>query len=83
MLTQVALEQCGAGAAIRLSGWNGYDISTRAGADRARAVLAEQRPQHLWIALPCIPWSRWQRLNQRTEGQVKNLDRQRQHSRKM
>ena len=44
-------------SSARISGWNGFDLSTKSGLHRAREERKRLRPKHLWFALPCGPWS--------------------------
>ena len=61
------------GSADRYSNWNGFDLTTRKGADALRNGLDETRPRWVWISPPCGPDSPMQNLNQRTEAQKEIL----------
>eukprot|EP00959_Pyramimonas_sp_CCMP1952_P459619 9478527-Pyramimonas_sp.AAC.1 len=62
-LTTFMEQESGAGSASRISGWNGFDLSTAAGLQKARAERHRVRPCHLWFSLPCGPWSGNQNFN--------------------
>ena len=63
---------CG-GSAHRYSHWNGFDLTTRKGAEALRDGLDATRPRWVWFSPPCGPDSPMQNLNQRTEEQRHNL----------
>ncbi|CAK0872026.1 unnamed protein product [Prorocentrum cordatum] len=56
-LSQFVTQESGADSAGRISGWNGFDLSTTAGLQKARAERERVRPEHMWFSLPCGPWS--------------------------
>ena len=69
--------EAGPSAAVRLSCWNGYDVSTAEGGQRAREERRRLRPKDLWMVTPCGAWSRMQRINQRTPQQIRKLEEKR------
>eukprot|EP00435_Cladocopium_sp_Y103_P060805 s110_g22.t1 len=67
-----------AGTAERLGLFNGYDLSTPQGYEKAKKRIAQLKPRWLWFSLPCGPTSNIQNLNERTpEGLAKSLKRKR------
>ena len=80
LLSQV-VEQFG-GTSERIGLFNGFDMSTSKGLEKARRLVAQRRPRWLWFALPCGPTSPIQHLNELTpEGLARSLKRK-QKSRK-
>ena len=67
----------GHGSVCRISAWNGCDMSTQAGLDKARELRSKLRPRDLWASVPCGPWSTLQNLNQKTEKQRQELQKKR------
>ena len=64
-------------AAERLSFWNGYDLATSTGVRKAINKIKKDRPLHVWISTECGPFSRMQRVNQRSPEQMENLKQKR------
>ena len=62
---------------------NGCDLSRRKGRDVVGQYLYKHRPRHLWISVPCGPWSRLQQLNTRTPEQLKSLQDKHRAGRRM
>ena len=77
ILTETMTRKAGENSAERAAARNGFDLATRAGAAAARRKRAELRPMHLWVSVPCGPWSQLQNLNQRTDQQRQELHRKR------
>ena len=70
--------------AERCSLWNGYDLRTGDGVKRAVQFVSQKKPEFLWIATECGPFSPIQNCNQRTPEQQtslkeKQLDARKQH----
>ena len=61
------------GSADRYSHWNGFDLTTRKGAEALKAGLDNTRPRWVWFSPPCGPDSPMQNLNQWTEEQRETL----------
>ena len=61
------------GSADRYSHWNGFDLTTRKGADALKTGLSTTRPRWVWFSPPCGPDSPMQNLNQQTEEQRETL----------
>ena len=72
-LSAAMIQKAGENSAFRMSAWNGYDLTTSKGAQKARNDRRRLRPKDMWISTPCGPWSRMQRINQRTAAQIKRL----------
>ena len=70
----------GEDSVCRISAWNGYDMSTQAGLEKARELRRKLRPRDLWASVPCGPWSTIQNLNQKTEKQRQELQKKREKS---
>ena len=67
----------GSGSVIRLSHWNGGDLSTKEGQDYVLKVIEESRPMCVWFSPDCVAYSKAQRLNSRSPEQVKRLQAKR------
>ena len=74
MLTKVARQ-----AGLKCERWtvDDFDLATEEGYDQAEARLRELKPRRIWLSPECGPFSQLQNANQRTEEQVKNLQRKR------
>ena len=70
-LTNSVLDQ--GGKAERFSNWNGYDFSTRTGAEKLVRVLRDKRPRRVWFSPPCGAECPWQNLNPVAEESEKKL----------
>ncbi|CAK0860929.1 unnamed protein product, partial [Prorocentrum cordatum] len=70
-LTHAMIEQ--GGKAERFSNWNGYDFSTRSGAEKLVKVLRVKRPRRVWFSPPCGAECPWQNLNPVTAESEKKL----------
>ena len=64
-------------AAMRLSLWNGCDLSKGSGVKRAIQIIDGYRPKHVWISPVCGPYSVMQNINQRTPEQCEDLQEKR------
>ena len=76
-LSSEALKQLGAGAALRCSVWNGYDLTTKEGVQRLKDLISSSRPLNVWFSCDCGPYSPLQRINQRTPEQQTKLQEKR------
>ena len=72
-----------AGAAQRLSLWNGADLSTSAGVRNVLERIASNNPGTVWISPPCGPFSPLQHTNSRTPEQSEELKRKREYARRI
>ncbi|CAK0855319.1 unnamed protein product [Prorocentrum cordatum] len=70
-LTHAMIEQ--GGKAERFSNWNGYDFSTRSGAEKLVKALRVKRPRRVWFSPPCGAECPWQNLNPVTAESEKKL----------
>ncbi|CAK0839863.1 unnamed protein product [Prorocentrum cordatum] len=61
------------GKAKRFSDWNGYDFSTRSGAEKLVKALRVKRPRRVWFSPPCGAECPWQNLNPVTAESEKKL----------
>ncbi|CAK0794151.1 unnamed protein product [Prorocentrum cordatum] len=61
------------GKAERFSDWNGYDFSTRSGAEKLVKALRVKRPRRVWFSPPCGAECPWQNLNPVTAESEKKL----------
>ena len=82
-LSATMLETAGPGSAARVSQFNGHDMSTNAGLEKARALRRKLKPKDLWVSVPCGPWSTMQNINQRTAAQIEELRQKRKRSVKL
>lgn len=80
MLSQV-VEELG-GRAERIGLFNGYDMSTPKGLEKARKRIRELRPRWLWFSLPCGPTSPIQNLNELTPEMLEKSLKRKRKSRK-
>ena len=66
-----------AGKAERIGLFNGFDMSTKQGYEKARKFIARRNPRWLWFSLPCGPTSPIQNLTDELtpEGLTKSLKR--------
>ena len=71
-----------AGAAKRLSIWNGADLSSSEGVKFVLRQIRLLRPGLVWLAPSDTPFSPLQHTNSRTEAQKEELLRKRGHARK-
>ena len=71
------------GTAERLGPHCGVDLATPLGLQKVLETVRARRPRHVWFAIPCDPWSTWQYLNQRSDGQSVNLQARRRRGRRM
>ena len=62
MLSQVCIKK--GGKAMSLGLWNGYNLATKAGKDKAAAEIFALRPRHTWISAPCAAFCSWQAINE-------------------
>ena len=77
ILSSTMQKKKGMDSIYRISEWNGFDMSTKDGLEKARELRRKLRPQHLWTSVPCGPWSTIQNLNQKTEKQRLKLQEKR------
>ncbi|CAK0841212.1 unnamed protein product [Prorocentrum cordatum] len=70
-LTHAMIEQ--GGKAERFSNWNGYDFSTRSGAEKLVKALRVKRPRRVWFSPPVGAECPWQNLNPVTAESEKKL----------
>lgn len=76
LLSQTVVEH--GGTAERVGLFNGFDLSSNKGFEKAKKFIAAKRPRWLWFSLPCGPTSSIQNLNELTpEGLAKSLKRKR------
>ncbi len=68
--------------AERCSIWNGYDLTTGEGVRKAVKFVEDKKPQYLWIAAECGPFSPIQNCNQKTEKQRLELQEKQRNARK-
>ena len=80
ILSEVVDNKLGAGSAVRLGSWNGYDLTTKDGLAKARAERKHLRPKDRWVSTPCGPWSQMQKINHRTPDQRARLAEKRRRS---
>lgn len=71
------------GSCLRMGVHNGFDLSTKAGFQKAAKVIRETRPRLIHLSPACFPWTRLQNLNQRTDEQREALQAKRVLSRKI
>ena len=57
ILSTKMAEKFGQGAIRRISAWNGYQLGTTSGNQRAREARDEAEPDHLWVSTRCGPLS--------------------------
>lgn len=60
-----AIEQRG-GRGIRCGLFNGCDLSKQSGFNKVKTLIEEEKPDAVWVALPCGPTSSIQELNMLT-----------------
>ena len=70
-------------ASCRYSLWNGADLSTDAGVRLVLERVRTEQPSNIWVAPPCGPYSPLQRTNARTESQIADLQKKRQHAQRI
>ena len=58
----------------RCSVWNGGNLETPEGINRAKRTLDQFRPVRLWIACDCAPFCPLQRSNRKTPEQCRRLE---------
>ena len=81
LLSSVVQEQTGwAEAAQRLSVWNGADLGTNEGVKFILERIGTERPNVVWIAPPCGPFSPLQHANVKSVEQKAELQRKRQQA---
>ena len=76
------VEQRG-GRGMRLGLFNGYDLLTDSGLQKAVQAVREHRPRVLWISMPCGATSPIQHLNELTPEARKKSMKRRQRSKKL
>ncbi len=62
MLSQVCTEKGGKAMSVGL--WNGCNLATKSGKDKAAAEIFDKRPRHTWISAPCTAFCSWQAVNE-------------------
>ena len=67
----------------RVSVWNGGYLATNDGIKLVLERVRRERPQSVWIAPPCGPYSPLQRTNCRNEAQIAELDKKRAWARRV
>ena len=72
----------GSGSTMRLSVWNGGDLTTPEGVQLIKKKLRQHRPVHLWLSCDCAPYCPLQRINQRSEAQIARLREKQAYARK-
>ena len=72
-------KQHGACTGVRISEFNGHDLSTSEGAAKAlrAAAQTQAQPLHMWFSVPCGAWCDWQRLNAKSGQQRLTLAKKR------
>ena len=80
ILSSTMQKKKGHDSVCRISAWNGCNMSTQAGLEKARELRRKLRPRDLWGIVPCGPWSALQNLNQKTEKQRQELQKKRAQS---
>ena len=81
LLSQAVQSQTGdPNSAARCSLWN---LSTGVGVRLVIDRIRQERPQNVWIATPCGPFSPLQHTNQRTPEQCEDLRKKRQEPMKI
>ena len=73
LLSSTCHQLFGQHSAIRMSDWNGCDMSTSEGTKFACHMLSRCKPVVLWVSSECGPYSPLQNINQRTEQQREQL----------
>lgn len=81
MLIQEVERQGGVG--LRLGLFNGYDLMTREGTQRALEAIRKYRPKVMWISMPCGATSPIQHLNELTADSKKKSLARKKKSRKL
>lgn len=72
----VTMVEKAGGRGIRLGLFNGFDLLTDAGLQKALRAVREYRPRYLWISMPCGATSPIQHLNELTpEARKKSMQR--------
>ena len=72
----VTMVEKNGGRGIRLGLFNGFDLLTDAGLQKALQAVREHRPKVLWISMPCGATSPIQHLNELTpEAKKKSMQR--------
>ena len=61
-------------SAERFFFFNGFDLGTGAGVRGVLRAIRQKKPEHVWFALECGPFSRMQNLNRRTPKQCEELE---------
>ena len=77
-----AVEKNG-GRGTRLGLFNGCDLLRKSGFNKAMSLLEEERPDALWVSLPCGPTSQIQELNKLTPESAAKIEKKVVKSRKM
>ena len=67
----------------RVSVWNGGDLATSASVKLVLERVRRERPQNIWIATPCGPYSPLQRTNCRNPDQIAELEKKRAWARRV
>ena len=67
----------------RVSVWNGGDLATNDGIKLVLERVRRERPQNVWIATPCGPYSPLQRTNCRNDAQIDELEKKRAWARRV
>lgn len=62
------------GKAMRLSAFDGYDLSKKLGLQRALMTLAMTRPRRVVLAPPCAARSQVQNMDQRAPEKTRRLE---------